>query len=383
MNKIAIHQFLPSFSPWDAIGNEARLMRDDLRKMGYESDIYCEHRHKTLRNEAIEVQGSKMKDFGRSLLIFHFSVATTGLLRMASSKAAICLRYHNVTPEWFFDPIKDAAAHSVCKLGRRQLPMAVSISRWGLADSAYNAADLLACDMPNVSILPLFRDYDAIARIRADSDLEKSLKSIKDRKTILFVGRLAPNKSQQDLIQILKIYQDCVDKNVRLVLIGGAYSLPFDQSLKNFATELGLRVAEGRIRNGEDFDVLFPGSVSDEDLAAYYATSDVFVSVSEHEGFCVPIVEAMRMGIPILAHDSTAVTETVGDAGLVLNKKEPESFILGLQRVLNDGELRKNLIKNASIRLDHLALPTVKKRFSEMIRGMADELQSDAQFMTR
>lgn len=382
MKKIAIHQFLPSFSPWDAIGNEARLIRDELRSLGYKSEIYCEHRHKSLRTEAIEVPGTKLKDLGRNILIFHFSVATTALLRMASSKSAICLRYHNVTPEWFFDPIKDASAHAVCKLGRRQLPMAASISRWALADSAYNAGDILSCQGPKVQVLPLFRDYEALANLQPNPSVEKALRSNKDRKTILFVGRLAPNKCQQDLIQLVKIYQDCIDKDLRLILVGGAYSLAFDEALKKFAKELNLAVSEGRPREGDNFDILFTGSVSDQDLSAYYSASDAFVCVSEHEGFCVPVVEAMRIGLPILAHDSTAVAETVGDAGLVINKKNHESFILGLRRILTDGELRDLSIRNGKLKFQSLSLPSVKKNFAEMIQAMVDEVCSDTEFMT-
>jgi glycosyltransferase involved in cell wall biosynthesis len=381
MKKIAIHQFLPSFSPWDAIGNETRLMREELRAMGFESEIFCEHRHRSMRREAIQVNGSKMRDLGPNILIFHFSVATTALLRMASSKSAVCLRYHNVTPEWFFDPIKDAAAHAVCKLGRRQLPMAASIARWGLADSHFNAKDLWDCGMQDVEIMPLFRDYEVMAKTNPDPHILNALRSKPARKTILFVGRLAPNKRQEDLVQLVKVYQDCVDKNLRLILVGGAYSLAYDHALKQFARELGLTVTSGRPSPGEDFDVLFAGAVSDGDLASYYAGADAFTCVSEHEGFCVPIVEAMGMGLPILAHASTAVTETVGDAGVVLNKADHVGFLQALDRLLNDAEMRCQLKKNAAARLTSLSLPTVRSAFGQFVNHIVQDVQSDIEFI--
>jgi glycosyltransferase involved in cell wall biosynthesis len=297
MKKIEIHQFLPSFSPRDAIGNEAILMRDELRALGHDSEIFCEHRHRALRNQAIEVSGPKMPDLGQNILIFHFSVATGALLRLAHSKSSICLRYHNITPEIFFDPVKDASTYAVCKLGRRQLPMAASIARWGLADSAFNAEDLKFCQMSKINVLPLFRDYEGIANAPRDPSLEGSLKSRGDRKTILFVGRLAPNKCQQDLIQLLKVYHDCVSRNLRLILIGSSYSLGFYNALKEFAKELGLSVAEGSALNG-DFDVLFAGGVSDSELATYFSAADAFVCASEHEAEasirCLPFIRGAR-----------------------------------------------------------------------------------------
>jgi glycosyltransferase involved in cell wall biosynthesis len=374
MRPFAIHQFLPSFSPWDAIGNETRLMRNELRSMGFESDIFCEHRHPSLRSEAIQVQGSKMKDLGRNILIFHFSVATSALLRLASSKSAICLRYHNVTPEWFFDPVKDAAAHAVCKLGRRQLPMAASIARWGLCDSEFNASDLRASQMSDVKVMPLLRDYDLIANLKPDESLLRVLKPASNSvKTVLFVGRLAPNKRQEDLIELIKVYKDCIDKNIRLILVGSAYSLAYDHALKQFARDLGLAVASGKPSGNGSFDVLFADGVSDTELATYYRSSDAFVCASEHEGFCVPVVEAMRFGLPILAHDSTALKETVGGAGFVVDKFDQEAFVLGLKRILTDESFKSSLIQERVKRLASFTFPQVRASFKDHVERMAQE----------
>lgn len=379
MRRFAIHQFLPSFSTWDAIGNETRLMRDELRSMGFDSEIYCEHRHHSLRREAIQVHGSKMRDLGRNILIFHFSVATSALLRMASSKSAICLRYHNVTPEWFFDPVKDAAAHAVCKLGRRQLPMAASIARWGLCDSEFNAADLRASQMTDVKVMPLLRDYDLIANLKPDESLMRVLKPESNQaKTVLFVGRLAPNKRQEDLIELIKVYKDCIDKNIRLILVGSAYSLAYDHALKQFARDLGLVVASGKPQPNSSFDVLFADGVADAELATYYRASDAFICASEHEGFCVPVVEAMRFGLPILAHDSTAVKETIGGSGLVLDKFNKESFVRGLEKILTDDGFKNSLIQERAKRLSSLEFPYVRETFKNHVERMARDFAQDS-----
>lgn len=373
--KLAIHQFLPALSPKDAIGNECIIMRDELRRMGLKSDIYCEHRNRIYRKDAIEIRESQIKNAAEGILIFHFSVATPLLLRLAHAYNSICLRYHNVTPEAFFDPIKDATSHMVCELGRRQMRMAASISRWGLADSNYNAQDLIDAGMKDVKIMALLRDYDVIGSAQPSHQMLSTLKSAK-RPTILFVGRLAPNKRQEDLIQLLKVYQDCIDPKLRLILVGNAYSRSYDDALKQYAKELGLKVAIGKQQSSTDFDILFSGSVSDEELSAYYQASDAFVCVSEHEGFCIPLVESMRVGLPILAHDATAVPETLGKAGIVLDKFNPEGFLNGLKRILTDQDLRTEIKQQAKIRYDQLKLQTTMGEFRDAIQRMIKEYKA-------
>jgi glycosyltransferase involved in cell wall biosynthesis len=170
---------------------------------------------------------------------------------------------------------------------------------------------------------------------------------------LLFVGKVSPHKAQHDLVKALAAYRQLYDPKARLRLVGGAISEDYRVAVERFADELGLLDA-----------VEIAGSVTHEELIAYYAATDVFVCLSNHEGFCVPLLEAMYHRVPIVAHTSSAVPETVDGAGLVLPGKNPALVAAAIDRVVTDDQLRAALAQRASERVVSFSLERVRASFA-------------------
>jgi L-malate glycosyltransferase len=377
MQKVKVHQFLPTLSSRDAIGNEALLMQQVLRDAGFQSDIYVERSEASLKSKTKNINTYPFYAPNASVLIFHYSVASDSFLRIAASKSAICLRYHNVTPAHFFHPIHDATSHFVCRLGRDQLEIATSASQWGLADSRYNELELNALGLADTKVMPLLRNYSALANnTTVDQALLQALRSTQqgtEIKNLTFVGRLAPNKKQEDLIELLYAYHRHYSENTRLVIVGSPYSKSFLNNLVTYAKDLNLNPHTGLQGIEARHKVVVTGSVSDNELATIYRSADAFVCASEHEGFCVPIVEAMGFEIPILTHNATALPGTVGSAGLVTDKFDKVLFVKSLHSVLTDTQLINRLKENARKEFEKFSLSVNKLAFIHHVSNMVDQ----------
>jgi glycosyltransferase involved in cell wall biosynthesis len=175
---------------------------------------------------------------------------------------------------------------------------------------------------------------------------------------LLFVGKISPHKAPHDLVKMLAVLRRLYDPAARLHLVGSPLGETYEPALRSFIAELGL-----------DDAVNFAGSVSGAELEAYLQAADVFVCASDHEGFCVPLAEAMGHGIPIVAYGVTAVPETVGDAGLLLPDKAPLPFAAAVARVLSDKALRRYLADVGRARADAFNLPASQQRFVELVQG--------------
>lgn len=330
----SVHHVLPSFSPRDAIGNEVVLMQDSLRRAGFVSEIFCEHGSHT---HAAEPFGSLFRrDLGHTALIYHFSVASGIPALIAPLPVTRLVRYQNITPAHFFSRPGEMAARNACSLGRKQLPL-VGIMADGLSTpTRYNAGEIEPYCRVRSRLFPLFRDYEKLEREPADPGLLTRLgRGLK--KTLLFVGRVTPNKCQHDLALLLHLAKRFISMDLRLILVGGFFSEDYKTALHAFTVGLGLKLASEVV---DDADVIILNNVKDPELAAIYRHAQVFISLSEHEGFGVPLTEAMFFEVPILAHAATAVPETVGDAGIILDKNDWSATLGALRALLQDEELR-------------------------------------------
>ena len=204
----------------------------------------------------------------------------------------------------------------------------------GLAKSSFSERTLRQAGCRRTAVVPVLADY---GRVTAEPDprvLDELEALGADGGTdILFVGRVVPSKAQHDLVKALWAYRRLYDANARLHLLGGTSSYEYNKSLQEFVDDLGLARA-----------VRIAGEVSDAALAAYFAVAEVFLSLSVHEGFGVPLVEAMSAGIPVVTLDAGAVSETAGDAALVLESTDPSYVAAALHRVYTDDLLRHRLI---------------------------------------
>jgi glycosyltransferase involved in cell wall biosynthesis len=176
---------------------------------------------------------------------------------------------------------------------------------------------------------------------------------------ILFVGRVVPSKAQHDLVKALWAYRRLYDARARLHLVGGTSSYEYNKSLQEFVDDLGMERA-----------VRIAGEVSDASLAAYFAVADIFLSLSVHEGFGVPLVEAMSARIPVVTLDAGAVSETAGDAALVLESVDPSYVAAALHRVCTDDLLRHRLTEAGRLRAASLQGEGVASQLVEAISAV-------------
>ena len=270
------------------------------------------------------------------------------------------VNYHNVTPPSFFAGWDDAAAH-VCELGRRQIPDLAAGSRLGLADSRFNELELDAAGYQRTAVAPILLDTGAFERKRDPSAYDRLRRGAEGGTTWLFVGRLAPNKAQHDLVKAFAVYRRFYDPCARLRLVGLRAVRSYVQALEQLIQDLN--VGDG---------VELCGSVPDSVLAAHYAAADVFVCLSEHEGFLVPLLEAFHHRLPVVAFAAAAVPETLGRAGLLLDDKSPVRVAAAVQVVARDESRRAQLAEAGIQQLDAFALPRTRAQWKAAVESLLD-----------
>jgi L-malate glycosyltransferase len=332
-----IDQLLPAFHRGDAIGDTAFHMRDFFRAKGFASDIYCLDRDSDLETESKPVAEFPDPSSG-DVTILHFALPSPLTRKLAGLSGKKAIVYHNITPEAFFAPYSAEMAR-ICRLGREELASLASVVDLALADSEYNRLELEALGFRSTDVLPLFIDFakyekPASAFVR---DLYRD-----DRTNILFVGRIAPNKRIEDLVRVAFYYKKYISPLVRLIVVGKTSSLPrYYESVARMADEFYLKPGE----------IVFTGHVPDAEMFALYRASDVFLSMSEHEGFCLPLIESMVFDLPIVAYDSTAVPYTLDGAGVLVRSKRPDLVGELVARVARDQDVRRRIVEGQRARL--------------------------------
>jgi len=330
----AIHQFVPTLAPRDAVGTHYLAVQDTLRRAGYRSEIYAYEAKDEFKRRA-HPYASYGGDAGEATwLLFHSSVGSPVADFVFSRDEPLIVDYHNITPASFFTRWEPALAATLAK-GRRQLTELETRASLGLADSAFNARELEELGYARTAVVPILLDVAALDATPPDAMLLDRLRGAKPRVGTewLFVGRLAPNKAQHDVVKAFAAYRELSGDDARLHLVGASSSHQYEMALRAFVDGLGL---------GGVIDVT--GGVPAAELMAYYEAADVFVCCSEHEGFCVPLLEAMHHRVPIVAYAAAAVPETLGDAGLLLNAKDPCTVAAAVARVAGDSALREQMI---------------------------------------
>lgn len=348
MTKLA--QMLPTFAGRDAIGNEVILLADLLEKHGISSSVIAQNISETAKESVACECTSDTAEANADIMLFHHSIASDLTRQFADSSAFKVLRYHNVTPPEFFSDY-NIVSESHCRQGLEQVEAIASDVDLCLADSQFNKECLremgYTCPIEVVPLLIPFEDYSKEPDLRL---LEKLRNSPGTK--ILFVGRVAPNKCQHDLIKTFYLYKKRYDPDAKLFIVG-AHS-PYDRyyaSLVKLVDDLGLE------------DVVFAGSVSFQQLIAYYKGTDVFLCESEHEGFCVPLVESMFFDLPVVAYDSTAVKETMGPGTLVFPTKEPAVLAGITNKLMVDIPFRDEVLAAQRRRVKDFELETVREQF--------------------
>jgi glycosyltransferase involved in cell wall biosynthesis len=335
----AIHQVLATLGYGDAIGHEVLGIQRVLRGAGYDSEIFVQTAEP--RVEDLTLHYSDLRDASHpdNILIHHFSIGSRASRLSYALPDRMVLIYHNITPPHYFVDINKELVR-LCFRGRRELALYQSRCDLALGDSEYNRQELEALGFSPTGVLPVVPGFDHLSV--ADSRTAGAFAD--EWVNLLFVGRVIPNKRFEDLIRAFHAYKTFFNPRSRLLLVGSHSGFErYVAMLHGLIARLGIR------------DVHLVGHVSDEELAAYYEVADIFVSASEHEGFCVPLIESFHIGIPVLAYAATAVPSTMDGAGILYTNKDPLHLAALVNAVIEDPDLTDRIVDGQYAALARLA----------------------------
>ncbi|HET9266573.1 MAG TPA: glycosyltransferase family 4 protein [Vicinamibacterales bacterium] len=335
----AVHQALATLRYGDAISHQALGIRRVLRAAGFRSNIIAASADDRSRDQFVDYRAVADDVRADDLVINHFSVGSD-VTRMAFALPwRMILNYHNITPPEFFVGIHDELAR-LCYQGRRELGAHRTRVDFALGASAFNRAELDAMGFAPTAVLPVVPDFDHLSG-PADPWIGRAFDD--DRTNVLFVGRIAPNKRQDNVIRHFAAYQRTFNPRSRLLLAGSAEGFArYQMQLQALARRL------------DAHDVHFLGQVTNEQLAALYEVADVFLSASEHEGFCVPLVEAFHAGVPVLALARAAVPATLDGGGVLYDTTDSDEVAALLHRLLIDDPWLARVLAAQDAALDRL-----------------------------
>lgn len=367
MSLPAVHQFLPAAEP-GAVGAHTRELQLLLtERLGVRSEIFAEHIHPPFEGvaRAYSEYGTTVPAKSSDVLVYHMAVGSPMAEQLAAQPGRLVVNHHNLTPTRFLRPWDPTAAAAV-ERGVRQLAALGPAAELGIADSCFNEKDLMATGYRTTTVAPVLVDLEAFDQPE-DTDVERWVEAKRSRQgaTWLFVGRVVPNKAHHHLIRALAVYRRLYDPHARLWLVGsGSPTSTYEAALRAYIVALKLTDA-----------VEITGPVSAVELAARYRHADVFVCLSEHEGYCVPVLEAMWHRLPIVTLTSSAIPETVVDAAIVLpTGREPQpqaaTVAAAVERTLHDEALRSGLVANGARRVAERSLEQTRDRMAEVIGSL-------------
>jgi len=349
-------EWLPAAHQGDAIGDEALRIRDVLRRSGFDSEVYALTVDEEVAGEIhpFEQAGG---DGPADLTILHFALPSPLSEAFRREKGKKLLIYHNITPASYFVGLDDDLAR-IAFQGREELSALAGAADLALGDSEFNRRELEAAGFRATGVLPILLDFSRYRR-EPSPVLEALLDD--DRANFLFVGRVFPNKRFEDLLRLAFFYKKYVSENFRFLLVGRAGRMErYQQAVEARAEAWGLQPSE----------FAFTGHLGFPDLLACYSTADVFISMSEHEGFAVPLVESMLLDLPILAYAAGAVPDTLGGAGVLFREKRFEEIAEMADLLASDGVLAASVVAGQRQRLERFSPERVE---AELI-GFVEEV---------
>jgi glycosyltransferase involved in cell wall biosynthesis len=335
------HQFLTALSYGDAIGDYTLEIQKILRANGYESEIFSEVVHPRMAKYVKGLHEYALRQDDDVLMIVHFSIGSALGDLIPHLKGKKLMIYHNITPHRWFVDINTILAYQ-CLLGRQQLQMLRDYCPVALGDSEYNRQELELAGYLNTGVLPIRLHFD---KFDGKSD-PVTIRQYDDHRTnIIVVGRVIPNKKLEDSLKAFAYYHKYINPVSRLIFVGLWNG--FDRyyyGLRDMTIRLGLR------------DVVYTGHVTFEELLAYYRLADILLILSEHEGFCVPLLEAFHMKVPVLAWGDCAVPYTAGEGGCIATE-EKDFAAIGemINQLVSNKELREKIVTSQMERLNIMA----------------------------
>ena len=349
----AVHQLLPVLSPGDAIGNATLRTQAILRGLGHRSDIYAE-----VVDQALDARAKRIRELDLSsidaddIVLYRLSIGSHVARIFELLPARKVIVFHNITPPQYYENVSPAVTHWLLR-GEADLGRLAPQAELLIADSAFNLAVARRAGARSGVVIPPPVDFGRLHPRPAIPGQPPQL---------LFVGRIAPNKRLEVLVRALAVLRHGHGVHARLVVAGNANdTAPYLDGLRRLGGDLGV-----------DDGVRFTGGmVADAELGRLYASSNVFVTASEHEGLCVPILEAMAFSLPVVARAAAAVPETVGEAALLVDDEDPYVFAAAIARAVFDGALRRRLIVSGHQRLRAFAEPRIAELLAQALRDMS------------
>jgi glycosyltransferase involved in cell wall biosynthesis len=328
----------PSLAPFDAIGNDVIGMRECLARAGFAVELYAGEVHPRLSSvgRKLDLDSQTFWEDREALLVYHHSMGwPEGQDLLESARGRIVVKYHNITPPRFFQPYSDVYT-AACRAGECANFRVANHRRaifWG--DSTFNCDDLqrYGAKLSRCRVLaPFHCAEDAVDTPHDRAVLQRY--GARSGTKLLFVGGIKPNKGHIQLLRVTAEYKRAYDPDVTLFLPGA-----IDPRLKAYQRHLEDVIGA----HGLHDNVVFPGSVSAAALRSYFLLCDVFLCLSEHEGFCVPLIEAMVHRMPIVAASRTAVGETVDGAGLLWEEDAAGYYVEGIAACMESASTRQTL----------------------------------------
>jgi glycosyltransferase involved in cell wall biosynthesis len=335
----AIHQLVAGFIAGDAITNEAVALQALFRKWGYSSDIFCEKRKVNTELRAFVKDISELHSCVKDgdIAVLHLSIGSSvndAFLALNCCKRIV--RFHNITPPIFFRGINEMVA-AQSEMGYRQLHTLSTYALKAIAVSKFNEENLKSNGYRNVEVIPLLLD-DRVLYYPPDRDLVRELKR-DGYENIIFIGRGVPNKRIEDLLCFFYYLKLCCKRKIRLVHIGSYIGFErYQMYVEAIGKKLGLK------------DFVMKGAISQNELAAYYKMAKLFMCMSEHEGFCIPLLESMAYSVPVMAYASSAIPETMKGAGVLFLDKNWHLLAEMASLILQDERIRSSIIEKENQR---------------------------------
>src|SRR3989442_14483357 len=324
------HQFNPVIAYGDAIGNDCLELQRTFWSAGVRSELFAWEAKPEVRALVRDYHDLETMQRRDGLLLVHHSIGNDAVPEVANLPVRKAVVYHNITPATYFAGLNDELMR-YAEVGHEQLAMLAKTAELGIADSQYNRKELEEAGLTKTAVVPPLVDWEDFDR-PPDHDVARRLAD--ERTSILTVGQILPHKAIHDVIAAFARYRES-DRTAHLYLVGPTgMSAGYLDRVRGDIRKLGL-----------DGAVTLTGSVTTEQLVAYYRGATAFLTLSEHEGFCVPLLEAMRSDLPVVANAAAAIPETLGDGGILIEKKTPDAVAAQLERVVHDQALRKDLIE--------------------------------------
>ena len=346
-----IDQLLAGYADGDAISQEARLFRGLLRDAGYESDIFApaERVGIGVRDDCFDL--SEFDSSAQKAVILHYSTSSKANQIFMGSGCRRIIRYHNITPAGYYAGFDDSVEQEL-KAAHKEFRSVITAADSCWSASAYNAEMIESLGVKESKVLPLMFRMDEF-----DGEIDSGFQAeFGDGLTNwLFVGRIAPNKCIEELIVAFAWYQT-INPASRLIITGSVLGCPrYYAMLRLLASRLDLT------------NVCFTGFVSNDARFTMYKCADVFVTASRHEGYCLPLIEAMARGVPVVARHTGGMPEAMGCGGVAFDNLNPQELAVLINRVCSDPTLHKEVLDSQQERMQQISTRSLQQELAELL----------------